>query len=107
MSDGTDLTLEGLTDEEVEAIIGGVSTLQARALAAGAVPLVNAAGSTLLKLAKQNPEAVRETLLSNQQSFQVINMPEELLEHLNLELRDGSLYEPDDEDGWTEVEIDE
>jgi hypothetical protein len=67
---------------------------------------VAAAGNTLAKLAVENPDAVRRTFLQNQDAFRVAQMPEEMLDHLDLEERDGKLYRPDGDDGWTEVEID-
>jgi hypothetical protein len=106
MSDTT-LTLTDLTDEEVMAVLGGVSTFQMQALAARDIPKVAAAGSTLSKLAKENPEAVREVFLQNSEVFRVANMPEEMLDHLDLEVRDGRLHRPDGDDGWTEVEVDD
>lgn len=105
MSD-TDLTLTGLEDEEVEAVLGGISSYQMQALAAGAIPKVAAAGNTLAKLAEQNPEPVRRTFLENQEAFRVAQMPDEMLDHLDLEERDGKLYRPTEDDDWTEVEID-
>lgn len=106
MSD-VDLSLEGLSEEEAMSVIGGVCTFQMQALAARDVEKVNAAGGTLLKLVEQNPERVREVFLRNNDAFRVGQMPDEVLEQLDLEVRDGRLYEPDGEDGWTEVEIDE
>jgi len=102
----TDLTLTGLEDEEVEAVLGGISSYQMQALAAGAIPKVAAAGNTLAKLAEENPEPVRKTFLENQEAFRVAQMPDEILDHLDLEERDGTLYRPDEDDNWTEVEID-
>jgi hypothetical protein len=101
-----DLTLTGLEDAEVEAVLGGISTYQMQALAAGAIPKVAAAGNTLAKLAEENPDAVRRTFLQNQDAFRVAQMPDEMLDHLDLKERDGKLYRPDKDDGWTEVEID-
>jgi hypothetical protein len=101
-----DLTLTGLEDAEVEAVLGGISTYQMQALAAGAIPKVAAAGNTLAKLAEENPDAVRRTFLQNQDAFRVAQMPDEMLDHLDLKERDGKLYRPDEDDGWTEVEID-
>jgi hypothetical protein len=104
--DGTTLTLTGLEDVEVEAVLGGISTYQMQALAARAIPKVAAAGNTLAKLAGENPEPVRRTFLENQEVFCVAQMPDEILDHLDLEERDGTLYRPDEDDNWTEVEID-
>lgn len=104
MSD-VDLTLTGLADEEVEAVLGGVSTFQMQAFAAGNVPKVAAAGNALLTLAEENPEAVREAFLRNQEAFRVANMPEEVLDHLDLEVQDGTLYQATDDGDWTEVDI--
>jgi len=101
-----DLELTGLEDEHVEAVIGGISTYQMQALQAGAIPKVAAAGDTLSRLAEENPDAVRETFLQNRKAFRVAQMPDEMLELLDLEVRDGHLYENTDGDGWTEVEID-
>jgi len=102
-----DLELTGLEDEHVEAVIGGISTFQMQALQAGAIPKVAAAGDTLSQLAEENSEEVRETFLRNREAFRVAQMPDEMLELLNLKLRDGQLYENTDGDEWTEVEIDE
>jgi hypothetical protein len=103
----TELTLTGLEDEHVEAVVGGISIFQMEAFEAGDIPKVAAAGETLSRLAEENPEAVRETFLSNREAFQVAQMPDELLERLDMELRDGQLYETTDEDEWAKVEIDE
>ena len=105
MSD-IDLELTGLEDEHVEVVIAGISTYQMQALQVGDIPKVAAAGDTLSRLAKENPEAVRETFLQNREAFQFTQMPDEMLELLDLKLRDGRLYENTDGDGWTEVEID-
>jgi len=105
MSD-IDLEVTGLGDEHVEALIGGLSIYQMQALHAGDAPKVAAAGDTLSRLAKENPEAVRETFLQNREAFRVAQMPDEMLELLDLEVRDGQLYGNTDGDGWTEVEID-
>lgn len=99
------LTLTDPADAEVEAIIGGISTYQMQAMAAGAIPKVAAAGNTLAKLAEENPELVRECFLQNREAFKIAQMPDEMLDHLDLEIRDGQLYENTDGDGWTEVEI--
>ena len=101
-----DLELTGLEDEHVEAVIGGISTYQMQALQAGAIPKVAAAGDILSQLAEENPEEVRETFLRNREAFRVAQMPDEMLDHLDLKERDGKLYRPDEDDGWTEVEID-
>lgn len=101
-----DLELTGLDQEHVEAVIGGISTFQMQALSAGAIPKVAAAGDALSRLAEENPEEVRETFLQNREAFRVAQMPDEMLDVLDLELRDGKLYENTDGDGWTEVEID-
>lgn len=102
-----DLELTGLEDEHVEAVIGGISTYQMKAIQAGAIPKVAAAGNILSRLAEENPEAVRETFLQNRDAFRVAQMPDEMLELLDLQVRDGRLYEKTDGDGWTEVQIDE
>lgn len=104
MSD-EDLTLTEPPDEVLEAILGGISIYQMKALSAGAIPKVEAAGDTLMLLAEENPELIRRTFLQNQDAFKVAMMPDEMLEHLDLELRDGTLYENTDGDGWTEVEV--
>lgn len=101
-----DLTLSGLEDVEVEAVLGGLSSYQMQALAGGAIPKVAAAGNTLEKLAQENPDAVRRTFLQNQDAFRVAQMPDEMLDHLDLEVRDGKLHRPDGDEGWVEVEID-
>mgnify|MGYP006290979435 CR=1 FL=1 len=101
-----DLTLTDLEDVEVEAVLGGLSTYQMKALAAGAIPKVVAAGNALAKLAEENPDEVRRTFLQNQDAFRVAQMPDEMLEHLDLEVRDGKLHRPDGDNGWVEVEID-
>lgn len=101
-----DLTLTDLEDLEAEAVIGGLASYQMQAMGAGAIPKVAAAGNTLAKLAEENPEEVRECFLQNREAFRVAQMPDEMLDHLGLEVRDGKLYENTDGDEWTEVEID-
>lgn len=105
MSDGIDLTLSDLSEDEVMAVLGGISTFQMQAFAAQDIPKVAAAGEALGKLAEENPDPVREAFLENAEHFRVAGMPEELLEHLDLEVRDGKLYRRTDEDDFTEVEI--
>lgn len=87
------------------AVLGGVSTFQMQALAAQDIPKVAAAGNTLGKLAEQNPEPVRKAFLENAEHFRVMGMPDELLDHLDLEVRDGKLYRRTDEDDFVEVDI--
>jgi len=104
MTDST-LTLPDMTDTEVTVVLAGVSSIQMQALAAGDISKVEAAGNTLSKLAKENPTAVREAFLRNSDAFRVAQMPDDLLDHLDLEERDGQLYRPDGDDGWTQVEV--
>jgi len=92
---------------EVTAVLAGLASIQMQALAVGDIEKVTHAGNAMGKLAEENPDPVREAFLQNNQAFQVAAMPDEMLEHLDLELRDGQLYENTDGDGWTEVEIDE
>ena len=101
----TDLTLTGLTDEEVMAVLGGISSFQMQALTAGDLPKVNAAGGALTKLAEENPEAIRHAFLEHRQFFRVAQMPEELLDRLDLAVKDGRLCRPDGDDGWVAVEV--
>lgn len=106
MSDA-DLMLPDAHEEEVTVVLAGISSIQMQALAVGDLTKVAAAGNAMAKLAEENPDQVRETFLANRDSFQIAAMPDEMLDHLDLELRDGRLYENTDGDGWTEVEIDE
>jgi hypothetical protein len=105
MSDA-DLTLPEPDTEEVTVVLAGLAVIQMQALGAGDLEKVTAAGNSMAKFAEANPEQVRETLLENNQAFHVAAMPDEMLDHLDLEVRDGTLYENTDDDGWTEVEID-
>lgn len=102
----TTLTLTDLDDAEVEAVLGGISAYQMQAMAAGSMPKVIAAGNAMGKLAEENPDAIREAFLENREAFHITNMPEELLDHLDLKVKDGKLYENTDGDEWVEVEID-
>lgn len=103
--EGVRLTLSGLNDEQVMAVLGGVSTYQMQALGVGDIPRVNAAGETMRTLAEENPDAVREAFLENNEHFRVGGMPEDLLEHLDLKVEDGQLYRRTDEDDWVDVEV--
>lgn len=100
-----DLTLPGAHLEEVTVILAGLACIQMQALSVGDIEKVAAAGNSMGKLAEENPDQIREAFLENNNAFRVASMPDEVLEHLDLEVRDGRLYEPDDEGGWTEVEI--
>ena len=102
-----DLTLPGPSTGEVTAVLAGLASIQMQALAARDLEKVGHAGNTMGKLAEENPDAVREAFLQNNHAFRVAAMPDEMLEHLDLEVRDGQLYENTDGDGWTEVEIGE
>lgn len=94
----TDLALEGLEDDEVMAVLGGLCTFQFQALSAGAISKVNAAGNALRKLAEQNPDAVRRAFLENRDAFQVAAMPDDMLDELDLEVQGGRLQRPADGD---------
>jgi hypothetical protein len=105
MSDA-DLVLPGAETEQVTVILAGLASIQMQALGFGDIRKVNAAGESMSKFAEENPDQVREAFLENNEAFQVAAMPDEMLDHLDLEVRDGTLYENTDGDGWTEVEID-
>jgi hypothetical protein len=108
MGDGrADLVFPGPHDKEVTVVVAGLACVQMQALAAGDVEKVAAAGNSLGKLAKANPERVREAFLQNRDAFRIAAMPDEMLDHLDLKVKDGKLYENTDGGGWTEVEIDE
>lgn len=106
MSDN-DLVLPDAHIREVNVMLAGLATIQTRAFSVGDVEKVVSAGNSLKKLAKENPELVREAFLQDRESFNVASMPDKMLDHLDLELRDGTLYENTDGEGWTKVEIDE
>lgn len=105
--EGEDLTLPGPSTGQVTTVLAGLASVQMQALAAGDFMKVNHAGESMGKLAEENPDLVREAFLENNHAFRVAAMPDEMLEHLDLEVRDGKLYENTDGDGWTEVEIGE
>ena len=102
-----DLTLPGPSTGQVTTVLAGLASVQMQALAAGDFMKVNHAGESMGKLAEENPDLVREAFLENNHAFRVAAMPDEMLEHLGLEVWDGKLYENTDGDGWTEVEIGE
>ena len=102
-----DLTLTGLEEETAEVLIAGVAVYQMEALKAGAIPKVVAAGETFTELADQEPDLLREVFLRNQDAFRVGRMPDEVLDQLDLEVRDGKLYERTDDGDFVEVELDE
>lgn len=106
MSSDGDLTLPDADQEQVTVVLAGLACIQMQALKVGDVEKVTSAGNSMGKLAEENPEQVREAFLANQNAFRVGQMPDELLDHLDLEERDGKLFRPDGDDGWTEVEID-
>jgi hypothetical protein len=101
------LTLPDPHEIEITTVIAGLASIQMQALGAGDIEKVAAAGNSLGKLAKENPDQVREAFLRNREAFHIAAMPDEMLEHLDLEVRDGTLYEKTDGDKWTEVEIGE
>jgi len=101
-----DLELPGLSEDEVVALIGGVSLYQMQALSAQAIPKVETAGEIFAILAEKNPEAVREVLLQNRGAVHIAQMPDEMLEHLDLDIRDGRVFERTEDGDWTEVSID-
>lgn len=106
-SDHDDFTLPAAEQEEITAVIAGLAILQMQALSRRSYQKVRTAGNVLGQLAEENPSQVRAAFLENQQAFKIAQMPDEVLEHLDLEVRDGTLYEPDGDDGWVEVELDE
>lgn len=101
-----DLVLPDAHGEEVTVILAGLASVQMQALPAGDMEKVAAAGNSMGKLAEENPDLVREVFLQNRDAFHIAAMPDEMLDHLDLEERDGTLYEKTDGDEWTEVEID-
>jgi len=106
MSEDTDLVLPDPHEVEVTVVLAGLASVQMQALPAGDIEKVAAAGNAMGKLAEENPDLVREAFLQNREAFHIAAMPDEMLEHLDLEERDGTLYEKTDGDEWTEVEID-
>lgn len=102
-----DLVLPDARVGEVTAVLAGLASIQMQALVAGDFEKVATSGNSMGKFAAENPEQVREAFLQNNHAFKIASMPDEILEHLDLEVRDGQLYENTDGDGWTEVEIDE
>lgn len=102
-----DLTLHDAHIKEVNVILAGLASIQERAFHARDIEKLAAAGNSIGKLAKENPDLVREAFLLDRESFRIASFPDEILEHLDLKLRDGTLFENTDGDGWTEVEIDE
>jgi hypothetical protein len=102
----SDLTISDVETEDVTAVVGGLAMLQMQALAAHDIQKVNTAGNVLRQLAEENPTQVRLAFLENQDAFKIAAMPDDMLDILELEVRDGTLFEPDGDDGWVEVDID-
>jgi len=67
MSDA-DLILPEPGTEEVTVVLAGLAMIQMQALRAGDLEKVTAAGNSMAKLADENPDQVRETLLENNQA---------------------------------------
>jgi alkylhydroperoxidase/carboxymuconolactone decarboxylase family protein YurZ len=101
------LELPGASTGQVTAVLAGLASIQMQALAVGDIEKVEHAGESMGKLAEENPDLVREAFLENNHAFRVAAMPDEMLDHLDLKLEDGQLYENTDGDEWTEVEIGE
>jgi len=99
-----DIQLDDVRTRDGAILLGGLSLIQMEALQYGDVEFVKDASELLGQLVEDNPVFARETLLSNQESFRG-EMPDDILDKLDLDTRDGKFIDVSDDGDWVDVNV--
>jgi hypothetical protein len=101
-----DIELPDLTDEQILLLLQGLVETQVTCLQHDDVDGAKECAKVMFQAANENPEAVRETFLKNNQFIEAIEVPDHFLDTLNLELtEDGHITRPDNDPEWEDVDI--
>lgn len=97
------LTLEDVTLDGFIALVGAVGTMQFEAFAASARGRAKQSGELLHQLLMENQDLAREALLRSEDAeyIHVAQMPEDVLEELEIEIVDGHVRDAN----ATQVEV--